>query len=565
MSYEELSLTGFINEMKDVSVGPHARKFCFVLGAGASVTSGIKSGQELVNIWDKELLERNRDSHLAWKHELKINDTNKYSFYSRYYERRFKRQPMDGYNYLEKLMEHAKPSIGYVMLSYLLTQKEHNVVITTNFDHLVEDAVNYYTQTIPLIIGHESLAHYISKSIRRPTIIKIHRDLLFDPRNRSDELEELHKNWEEALGNVFSEYHPVFIGYAGNDKSLMNFLLKNKEKFLEDEWKFPYWMLYKTDSANGEVIQFLEAANGYLIRHNGFDEVLYRMGAELDYKLPLEEDFLNDAKKRYQMLSNAVDQFTEKLIRKEDGAQGEEDDNRERGEIEEAVRKVTDRTESKGLYRKAVELYNAGRYAEILPIGRQLTELEPDNSSYHHILGAALCELGQYEDALSAELRALELNSESATYHNTYGVILGKLRRFEESLKEQERAVKLNPDNAMYHYNLGMMLHEMKRYEEALKEKQRAVELDPDRAIYRNNLAGTLLVMKDYEEALKEGKKAVELAPENAKYYWNLGIILKRMGRYEEAQKAVQKSADLEPDNADYWKTLQDLQKQINK
>ena len=64
MSYEELSLTGFINEMKDVSVGPHARKFCFVLGAGASITSGIKSGQELVNIWDKELLERNRDSHL---------------------------------------------------------------------------------------------------------------------------------------------------------------------------------------------------------------------------------------------------------------------------------------------------------------------------------------------------------------------------------------------------------------------------------------------------------------------------------------------------------------------
>lgn len=50
MSYEELSINGFIQEIKDVSDGHHPRKFCFVLGAGASISSGIKSGQELVDI-----------------------------------------------------------------------------------------------------------------------------------------------------------------------------------------------------------------------------------------------------------------------------------------------------------------------------------------------------------------------------------------------------------------------------------------------------------------------------------------------------------------------------------
>lgn len=59
MGHEILSLKGFINEMKDVSGGPHPRRFCFVLGAGASRTSGIKTGQELVKIWDRELCERN--------------------------------------------------------------------------------------------------------------------------------------------------------------------------------------------------------------------------------------------------------------------------------------------------------------------------------------------------------------------------------------------------------------------------------------------------------------------------------------------------------------------------
>ncbi len=159
MSYEELSLKGFIYEMKEVSSGPHPRKFCFVLGAGASISSGIKSGQGLVTMWDAELQIRNEKSHIKWKEDLNITEENKFSFYSKFYERRFLRKPMDGYNYLEKLMEHARPSIGYVMLSHLLTETRHNVVITTNFDHLTEDAVNYYEQKIPLVIGHESLAH----------------------------------------------------------------------------------------------------------------------------------------------------------------------------------------------------------------------------------------------------------------------------------------------------------------------------------------------------------------------------------------------------------------------
>ncbi len=83
MSYEELSLKGFIHEMKEVSSGPHARKFCFVLGAGASLTSGIKSGQELVKIWDAELQLRNEKSHNKWKEDLNITEENKFSFYSK--------------------------------------------------------------------------------------------------------------------------------------------------------------------------------------------------------------------------------------------------------------------------------------------------------------------------------------------------------------------------------------------------------------------------------------------------------------------------------------------------
>lgn len=67
MSLDELTQAGLIHEFEDVSAGPHSSKFCFVLGAGASKTSGIKTGQELVDIWEKEMCERNEPAFLKWK------------------------------------------------------------------------------------------------------------------------------------------------------------------------------------------------------------------------------------------------------------------------------------------------------------------------------------------------------------------------------------------------------------------------------------------------------------------------------------------------------------------
>ena len=528
MSYEELSLKGFINEMKEVSSGPHPRKFCFVLGAGASISSGIKSGQELVKLWDGELLLRNERAHIKWKEELNITEENKFNFYSKFYERRFRKQPVDGYNYLEKLMENARPSIGYVMLSHLLTETQHNVVITTNFDHLAEDAVNYYEQKIPLVIGHESLAHYVTKQISRPTIIKIHRDLLLDPKNRTEELEVLHDNWKQALGEVFSEYHPIFIGYAGNDNSLMDFLIENSEKFLIGEWSFPYWMIYKKDNAYEKVLDFLDKTEGYFIKHNGFDKVMCIMGEAFDYKLPTKEVFLKDAEERFQMLSNTIDRFTEVSLGGKEFEQGEKvEDNAEEGEISQVVENITNQAEQQRLYREAVVLHNNGRYEKALEIEKRLVKLNGTNPRYHDIMGTTLHEMKRYEEAEKESRKALELEPENAKYHNSLGVTLHKMEKYEEAEKEKRKAVELEPENAKYHNSLGITLHKMEKYEEAKKEKRKAVELEPENARYHNSLGVTLHEMKKYEEAKNEVRKAVDLEPENTEYVNYLDIVLR--------------------------------------
>ena len=554
MSYEELSINGFIQEIQDVSDGHHPRKFCFVLGAGASISSGIKSGQELVDIWDDKLRIRNKSSYLKWRSEYGITDENKYSFYSQYYEHYFKRHPNDGYNFLEKLMENAIPSAGYVILSYLLSQTKNNVVITTNFDHLTEDAINYYTQTMPMVIGHESLSHYISKPINRPTVIKIHRDLLFDPANTVNEVDKLHDNWKKALNTILSEYHPIFIGYAGNDNSLMDFLIEQGEAFADNRLCCPYWMLYGDGTPDGKVHDFLEKSNGYFIQHNGFDEVMFLIGRVLKIKRQSEEYFHEKVEKRFKILNDSIDKFTNKFLK--DDYSTNPDNLIMSEEIKEAVQYLASQTNLQNMYKEVVLSYREGNYEDAVSICKELINLAPDNALYHNTFGVILHKMKRYVEALIEKQKAVELESDSAEYRNSLGITLHALKRYDEALTEYYKAIELDPNDAFYHNNLGITLDYIERYDEALIEMQKAVELEPDNPEYRNSLGVTLHNMKRYDEVLIEKQKAVELEPDNPEYRNSIGVTLHEMKRYDEALTETQKAVELEPNNAEYRNSL---------
>ena len=164
--YQVIKLDGFLEEVADVTEGPYARKFCFFLGAGASITSGIPAATKLVDLWDEKIRTRfPAEEYEQWKNEKEIDENNKYSHYSDYYEKQFSSNPVDGYNFLEKKMKDASPSGGYACLAFLLTQTPHKVVVTTNFDRLTEDAVTLYAHEFSLVVGHVAMAHYITLSL----------------------------------------------------------------------------------------------------------------------------------------------------------------------------------------------------------------------------------------------------------------------------------------------------------------------------------------------------------------------------------------------------------------
>lgn len=610
MAYQIMTLKGFINEVRMVSQGPRPRKFCFVLGAGASKASGIKTGEELVEIWERELAERNSQDHEKWKHQLGITEENRGNFYSDYYQRRFPRDNgeryRDGYNYLEQLMDKARPSGGYVHLALIMANTTNNVVVTTNFDHLVEESLVQYARKMPMVIGHEKLAPYAKGTIARPTVVKIHRDLFTDPISNPEELNKLHDEWVEVLDNLFSHYHPVFIGYAGNDNSVMDFLCNNVDKFNSDQWAFPYWLIYGDQLPEGKVKRFLESSNGYLISHMGFDQVMIFLSNALGQRLPSEKEYIKKTRNQYKMLMDSVSQLLEKPLKDvpelrcflnvtnqclifpwwsgqviallgntlralRQQLSSEEEYTKITQELDKTLmdsfgRLLEERLQDRPLLQQtsgrlgAVEIeevedgtlcsqwlasYTDEECDKALAHIHYLGEQFPDNQHYHYSLGIALHMLGRYKESLEETRKAIELEPQNAWYHDQLSVTLHAMERYEEALVEGKNAMDLEPDKAQYHNNLGATLHAMERYEEALAEVKKAIELEPTNARYHDSLSTTLHAMKRYEEAAEETRKAIELDPENPDYYDSLAITLRAMGQEEEAAEIEKKAEEL--------------------
>lgn len=193
-----LSTNYLVKTIKDGQ--ENGERFCFILGAGASVSSKIATGAQLEYKWMEEMnndpgmnevsktakriakhLDHSFNEILKVWQEAKQNKqtTLPSEYYFDIYTLRFHPNHRNGYHYLENLMERTQPSFGYHVLSLLLAEDNgSNLVITTNFDTLVEDSLFLYTNKKPLVINHELLAEFAGDlNFKRPVVAKIHRGL----------------------------------------------------------------------------------------------------------------------------------------------------------------------------------------------------------------------------------------------------------------------------------------------------------------------------------------------------------------------------------------------------
>jgi hypothetical protein len=286
-----LEYDAFLRSFKRNIDVPHS----FLLGAGASISSGIQSAYDCIWEWKKDIyLSRNINSseyYKNFKEEAVRNSIQKwldnegkypqldspeeYSFYAE------KAYPIseDRRKYFLSLIENKEPYIGYKLLCLLAEYGIVKSVWTTNFDGLTVRSA-HQNKLVPIEITLDNTERiYRNQSSKELLTIALHGDYKFSTlKNTEKELDSQDDIFIEHLSNYNIDKNLIIIGYSGRDKSLMSALNK---AFTRKGTGRLFWCGYG-NNINTEVEELLiqirnAGREAYYVSTDGFDKTLIHL------------------------------------------------------------------------------------------------------------------------------------------------------------------------------------------------------------------------------------------------------------------------------------------------
>ncbi len=254
--------------------GSHA----FLLGSGVSREAGVPTGQQV--FWqaagelyrlEKETSETPEEDELAkW---LKESDREGYG-YSDLLEL-IAPDPANRRDYLAKHFEGREPGKSHHELAGLAEQGSIRVFVTTNFDRLLEHALQARGIEPVLITSSADLASAPRREHAQCYVVKPHGDYLQETiRNTPSELEELEPEIADELREIFARFGVVVLGYSGSDTGIAELLSARRSRY------GLYWVA-RGDLTDGAT-RITEATGGRVIKRESAADFLTDLGRRLE-------------------------------------------------------------------------------------------------------------------------------------------------------------------------------------------------------------------------------------------------------------------------------------------
>lgn len=277
-----------IKQNKDVS---HA----VLLGAGASINSGIQSATDCIWEWKRNIYttknvnsatffknhksESVRSSIQKWLDSEgtypKLNSNEEYSYYA---EKAF---PIadDRRKYFQQLSEGKEPFIGYKLLCLMNQTEIVKSVWSTNFDGLMERAAHKMNIT-PIAVNLDNPERIFRNESRNELLyVALHGDYKYSLlKNTNKELDSQNEIFSSTLVRYLNDKNLIVFGYSGRDKSLMEAL---KLAYSQKGSGRVYWCGYGYE-LNPEIEEFLTIARkwnreAFYVPTEGFDKTLIHL------------------------------------------------------------------------------------------------------------------------------------------------------------------------------------------------------------------------------------------------------------------------------------------------
>lgn len=490
--------------------------YSIFLGAGASVTSGIRTASQLIDEWALELYERfNSGYPIETAKEAKLYFESKHSSwyspdnpYSSLFEKKFD-LPTQRRRFVEQEVDSKFPSIGYAYLTSLVDENYFNTIFTTNFDDLVNEAFYLFSNSRPIVCAHDSSVHSISITSKRPKVVKLHGDYLFDDiKSTLRETESLEQNTKEKFVEFCKEYGLIIVGYSGSDRSIMDVLefLARQENYLKNG---VYWCLRRTDQVCHALKNLIWKDKVYPVLIDGFDEFF----AEIHSQTVRGELKLNSGKKQsklHKTIQNIIaDEFKlsknpaiarEILSIKNDG---------DSKDISEFVKQMSLANESSRLGMKDI---------------RNLMEIDT-------LIGSS--DLAKAEETCSMYYEAAEKPEDKKIYIEKYIDIYQRLGSDHKVSMWCEKLIEIDPNNIEYHLKKARSIEVLNDRTEYLLE---VLENFKYSTALLNTIASTLLRRVRQENRIHSEKytadanihleKSLSIDPSLDNHAWSLKMEL---------------------------------------
>lgn len=278
------------------------QELAWFLGAGASASAGIPTGNSMIQDFKKRLFcqlsglsQREVDANdPLWIERINLFFSSRAALpppgdpteYAAAFEAVYP-TPEARRSYIEEAIRKGTPSFAHRLLASLLTTRLVPCVFTTNFDQLIETATTVTDQLMPAderayltvaAIDNADRAKRCLSESRWPLLAKLHGDFQStELKNTTDELKEQDAKMRYVLTSVCTRFGLVVVGYSGRDASVMKALTDA----LAQSNRFPGGILWVAPSAQSilpAVTEFLGAAvkagvSATIVESPTFDEL----------------------------------------------------------------------------------------------------------------------------------------------------------------------------------------------------------------------------------------------------------------------------------------------------
>lgn len=249
--------------------------FAVLLGSGVSMEAGIPTGQRVFLDTVERLYRVQEGSDPPGPEELNewvVAESLDELGYSGLLERVLPTE-QGRRDYLVSFFKDRSPGPTHLALAELAREELIRVFITTNFDPLLERALEAAGVQVVMVSDAESLERAPARETVSCFVIKAHGDAgQINVRNTPAEIAELEERMQEELEEVCARYGVLTLGYAGNDPAVARALRKASPRF------GLYWGARRPELPDPAQAIVSAAMGKVIVRTGGAKELLDDLG-----------------------------------------------------------------------------------------------------------------------------------------------------------------------------------------------------------------------------------------------------------------------------------------------